>query len=169
VAFGRALVGLVCAVFRSAVVGSRRVGVGPVVVERQLAVGRAVDDRRREGIVLGVRVVRQHGDDDRRLLRRRRFVVGGHRRIVSRRHRQRDRRDVAVGRAVVGLVGEAVRAVVVGIRRVGVGPVVVERQLAVGRAVDDRRREGIVLGVRVVRQHGDDDRRLLRRRRFVVG
>ena len=54
---------------------------------------------------------------------------------------------------VVGLVGEAVRAVEVRGRRVGERAVSVERQRAVGRTGDQDGGQRVAVGIRVVGQH----------------
>ena len=79
--------------------------------------------------------------------------------VIDRRDRQRHGGDVAVEAAVVGLVGEAVAAVVVGVGRVGEGAVGVQSQRAVGRAADEHRAQRIAVHIAVVAEHaGSGDR-----------
>src|SRR5207248_2616147 len=89
--------------------------------------------RHREGDVRAgpVRVVGRHG--------------GG--------EREGDGSDVGVGLAVVGLVGEAVGAGVIGGRGVGEAAVGVERETAVAGAAYHHRRQGVPVHVRVVAEH----------------
>ena len=105
---------------RPVVVRRRRVGRPTAVArDRQRAVRRRRRAHRQAGVrrarqVVDVGVVRQHVDSSLAVssltVSR---VVGRHRRVVHRRHRHRHRRDVRVSAAVVRLVGEAVRPVVV--------------------------------------------------------
>src|SRR2546426_117189 len=67
-------------------------------------------------------------------------------------------RSLAVGRAVrrpvvTGLVGEGVAGGLAAVVAVAEGAVGVEGHAAVGRAADLLRRDGVALGVRVVREH----------------
>src|SRR5439155_439349 len=95
-------------------VRGRRVDEGPVAVQGEGAVGGAADQDRLHRAAVHVGVVtqdagRRHGQ--RRVLVGGETVVGRHRGVVDRPHRDGYSRHVAVGAAVVGLVGETVGAV----------------------------------------------------------
>src|SRR5882724_13254132 len=98
------------------VVGARRIADAAVLVQRDRAMGGGADGGDGQRVMVGIGVVAQQArrrDMERRVLGSREAVVVGHRGVVDRRDRDAHRRDVAVGGAVVGLVGEAVGAVVV--------------------------------------------------------
>ena len=95
-----------------------------------------------------------------------------HWRVIHRRDGDRHRRDVRVQRAVIRLIREAVRPVVVRRRREGEAAVRVQRYRAVPRADDDQRRQRIAIDIAIVRQHArrrDRQHRVFRRRVAVVG
>src|SRR5204862_7083088 len=110
---------------------------------------------------VGVGVVGERVAADGGVLGGDRRVVLRHRGIVHRGDVDADGGDIAVGHAVIGLVGEAVGAVVVGGRRVGERAVGVQRQAAVGGAGDQHRAQGVAIGIGVVGQHVAADRRVL--------
>src|SRR5262249_39842414 len=121
VAVGGAVVGPVAEAVRAVVVGGGRVGEGAVGGRGRRAVGRPAHPDGPEGVAVRVGVIAEHaGGRDRqgRVLRRGEGVRPCHRRVVHRGDRDADGGDVAVGGAVVGLVAEAVAAVVVRRRRV---------------------------------------------------
>src|SRR5207253_1536461 len=119
----------------------------------------------REGVALGVRVVREDAggraveDCDRAALGHGGAVAIGDRRVVDRRDRNRDGgRAAALGvgdwwrarRAVVaGLVGEGVGGGLAAVVAVAEGAVGVEGHAPVGRVAELGGREGVGLGVRV--------------------
>src|SRR5581483_7713052 len=154
------------------VVGGRRVGVGA---------GAGVGDG--HGAVGGAAVFAVEGEGDRGALDRVAARQGarpggvlgggqdvgvGHRKVVDRVHRQGDRGGVGVEVPVVGLEREAVRPVVVGGGRVGVGAVGVEHQAAVGRSAHHG--VGQAVAVDVAGGHaGVEHRLLVDRRRGGVG
>src|SRR6185437_16307891 len=114
---GRAVVGLVGEAVRAVVVGVRGVGERPIGVQCHGVMLRGGDQNRGQRIAIDVGVVGQHAagrDDERGVFIGRVAVVDGRRRIVDRVDRDRHGGDVAVVGSVVGLVGEPVRAVVVG-------------------------------------------------------
>ena len=81
-------------------------------------------------------------------------------------HGQMDAGNIAVGAAVIGLVGEAVGAAVAGVRRVGERAVGVEPERAMRRAGDQHGGERVAVGVGVVGQDAlsGGDRRVVTRR-----
>src|SRR6185312_12146721 len=141
------------------VVGVGGVGECAVRVERQRSMGGPLDEfgGERPVVLVGgaaqrVAVVGEDGatfaavDDERAILGEAVAVAGRDRGIVHRGDRNRDRGGLGSGaQAVDRFVGEAVAAVVVGIRRVGEGAVRVQRERAVRRALDQRGRERAVV------------------------
>src|SRR6185312_16059688 len=133
------IVGLVGEAVRAVVVGGWRVRERAVGIERHRAVLRGVDQNRSQRIAVDVGVVGQHTagrNDERRVFIGGVAVVDGRGRVVDRVDRDRHGGDVAVGRSVVGLVGKAIRAVVIGGWRVGERAVGIERYRAVLRGID---------------------------------
>src|SRR5262249_57249494 len=76
-----------------------------------------------------------------------------HRSVIDRIDGQRHDGDVAVEAAVVGLVGEAVRSVVVCARSVAEGPIGIQIQSAVGRTTDEHGTQRGAIHVAVVAEH----------------
>lgn len=68
-------------------------------------------------------------------------------------HSNSGRHYIRIISAVVGMIGKAVRAVEIGIRRVGKGAVGVEGQVAVGRADIQNGRQRVSFRIAVVTQH----------------
>src|SRR5207248_1962156 len=109
-----------------------------------------------ERVAVGVGVIGQHpggGHGQGRVLVGAVAVVGRHGGVVDRGDGEADGGDVAVGRAVVGLVGEAVRAVVVGRRRVREAAVAAQGQRAVAGAADQDGRERVAVHIGIVGQN----------------
>ena len=118
--------------------------------------GRAVDHGSGQRIAVGIGVVGQHAvgcvDRQRRVLVGLvRIVDGDGQTIDLDGHRGRGRCRLAV----VDGIGERVGPVEAGVGRVVERAVGVERQRAVGRVIDQRRRQGVAVGVGVV---GEDPR-----------
>src|SRR5205085_872959 len=116
------------------VVGRGRVRERAVGVQRQRAVRRAADQDGGQGVAVHVGVVAEHAGGSHRqgrVLGGGVGVVGGHGGVVDRGDGEGDGGRAGVGLAVVGLVGEAVGAVVVGRRRVAEGAISVQGQGAV--------------------------------------
>ena len=138
-------------------VGAVEIGVGGVghhaAHQRHRAMRRRADRRHRQAVAVHVAVVQQHRHHHRGILGRGDGIHHRDRRVVHRRHRQRHRRRRDPAAAVRDLVGEAVGAVVVGIRRVGEGPVGVEHQRAMRRAGQQHRAQRVAVRVAVVAQH----------------
>src|SRR5204862_180793 len=105
------------------------------------------DQHRTQGVAVGIGDLDRHVAADSGVLGGDRRVVLRHRGIVDRGDVDTDGGDVAVGDAVIGLVGEAVGAVVVGGRRIGEAAVSVEGQGAVGGAADQHRAQGVAVGI----------------------
>src|SRR5262245_5203938 len=80
-------------------------------------------------------------------------VVDRHRCVVDAGDRDHDGGDAGVGLAVVGVVSEAVGAVVVGRRGVGEAAVAVQAQAAVRGLAHQHRVQGIAIRIAVVGQH----------------
>ncbi len=139
-----------------------------VAVQRDRAVRRAGDDRRSQSAVLQIRIVREHRDVERRALRGRRRVGVGNRCVVHRGDGNGDRRDRGLVGAVAHTVRERIRSVVVAGRRVGEGLVRIQHDRAMRRTGHEDWRQRVVFSIRVVREHGDGDRRVLVRRCSVV-
>ena len=121
---------------RAVVVGVRLVAERAVVVQGQRPVRNVIDQHGGDRRGVDVRVIRENagsGNVQRRVFICRVAIRHRDRRIVYRIDRKVDRHDVRVECAVVRLIGERVRTVVVGVRRVGERAVVVERQRAVSR------------------------------------
>ncbi len=123
-----------------------------------------VDDHQRERAAAGVLVAQEQPrglDREGLVLLHRERGVGGDRRDGRGPDVQGDRGDVRVERAVIGLEREGVGAVEVGERRVGERPVGIERDHAVGRVVDQHRRERVLGRVGGAHQHagGRDQQR----------
>src|SRR5262249_27759227 len=121
-----------------------------------------------ESIAVDVAVVGENVAADRRVLVGRDRIVLGDRSVVDRRHIDADGGDVAVGAAVVGLVGEAVRDGEGVVWRVGGGAVGGQRVRAVGRTADQHGAERIAVDIAVVDQDIAGDRGILVGRRRVV-
>ena len=92
---------------------------------------RAAHKRRRQGVAVHVRIVAQDRHSNGRVFIGAGGVVGRNRWVVDRRDGQSNRGNVAVELAVVGLVGEAVGAVVIGGGRVDERAIGVESQAPV--------------------------------------
>ena len=121
-------------------------------------------------VAVEIRVVVQHGDLDRLVLQCGGLVVGGFGRVVDRRHGHLDRRGVGEAARVGDDVGEAVGAMVIRVRDVG-DVRSVRRDLGhpmlSGQNAPDV--EPVAVEIRVVVEHGDLDRLVLRRGDLVVG
>ena len=148
--------------------GIRRIGEGAVRVDQNGAVAGVPEQRGVERIAVGVAVVGQHVEGGRAALAggvhvgdRRDGVIDRVRGVVDRGHRDADRRGGATPLAVGEAVGEAVGAVEVGVRRIGEGAVGIGDNGAIGGPGRDRGAEGIAVGVLVVGQHVDGNRRIL--------
>ena len=111
------------------------------------------------GVNTGAGVIDQDVARDGRILGHRIAVIGRDRRVVDGFDRQADGGDVAISRAVVDLVGEAVGAEVVEVWLVGEGAVGVERQHAMRRARYQRRGQRIAVDVAVVALGAAQNRR----------
>ena len=113
--------------------GIRRVGEGAVRIDHHRAVGRVGELHPDVAAVRAGRVVARQVAVDRRVFGRGVAVVDRHRDVVARLDRDRRGRfgDVAVD--VGDLVGEAVGAAEVGVRRIGEGAVRIDHHRAVGR------------------------------------
>ena len=138
---------------RAAVVRRRRIGDGAAGIADGRAVRRQADTAHRERVAVRIAVVGEHGDRQRGVFRGRPGIGDRDRLIVDRRHGDRHRRDVRVGFAVVGLVGEAVGAAEVRGRRVREAASRVQGQRAVRRTADQDRAQAVAVGVAVVAQH----------------
>ena len=122
----------------------------------------ARDQRRRQRRAFDIAVVANDARDKRRLDQRRVFVrrvavVDRNRRVVDGRDRDAHRRDIAVERPVVDLVGEAIRPVVVGIRRVGECAIGIEGERAVAGPRHKRRRQRIAINIAIATGQVADD------------
>src|SRR5262249_44419759 len=82
-------------------------------------------------------------------------IVERHGRVVDRRHGEVDGGEGAVGLAVVGLVGEAVGAGVVGHRGVGEAAVGVKGETAMGGLTGQDGVQGGAIDITVVAEHAD--------------
>src|SRR5207244_676347 len=148
----------------AAVVG---VAEGVVGVEADAAVGGVAELGGGEGVGLGVGVVRQHAGRravehrDRAALGDGGAVADRYGGVVDGSDRNRDGGRAAalgVGRAVrrpvvAGLVGEGVARCLAAVVAVAACPARLASDLAVGGVAELGRREGVALGVGVVRQH----------------
>ena len=162
-----AVIGLVGEAVGAVEIGVGRIGEGAVAVQRQRAMGRARDHGAGQRIVFHIGVVAQHagrGDGQGRVFVGGEGVIHRHRRVVHRIDGEIDGGDVGIRGPVIRLVGEAVGAVIIGVRRIGEGAVAVQRQGAMGRASDHGAGQRIVFRVGVVAQHTrrrDVERRVL--------
>ena len=163
-----AIEGLIFEAVRAVVVRIRRISERPVTVQRQRAVGRTAIQSCGQRIFVWIAVVGQHAGRcylQHFVLEHAVAVVLGHRRIVDGLHDESHRGETGDG-AIEGLIFEAVRAVVVRIRRISERPVTVQRQRAVGRTAIQSCGQRIILRVSVVGQHAG---RLHRQHLVLVG
>ena len=143
------------------VVRIRPVAERPVREDLQLPVARALHQRPCQRVPVGVAVVGEkvreatahdrHGQPE--IVADLVAVVPRHRRIVHRLHRDRHRRYVRIKLPVIGLVGEAVGAVEVGVGRVDKRAIGIEAERAVRGGAHQRRCEQRAVHVRVVGEH----------------
>ena len=151
-----AVAGAVSERIRAVVVRGGGVDEAAVAVEQKQTVARAADDRSCERVAVIIAVVGQHaggGDGQRSVFVSCVSIVQGNRRVTDRTNREIDggrRRSVD---AIGGLVGERVRAVVIGGRRVSEAAIWIERDGAVRRACDEHRRDRQPIEIVVVGQH----------------
>ena len=132
--------------------------------------GRGIDadPRRQARSAVGQRIAVHVGEGVRQVIgdvfaihvgdRRRRSVHD--RCIVDRIHRDGDIGDIGAAFAIADFVGDRVRAVEIGVRRVGDRAIGVDRDRAVCRGCADNG-QGVAVRIDVVRQHRNDDRRVL--------
>ena len=155
------VVDLVGEAIGTVVVGIRRVGEAAVNANAHPPVLRAGDDGRRQLRAFHIARLGEQVNCDSCVFRRRIAQRLHHRRVVHRRDADADAGGVGVDRAVAELVGEAVLAVVVRLGQVAEAAVGVERHRAVHGAGDDCRDEAGLVGVEVVGERGDGERRVL--------
>ena len=137
---------------RSIVVGVRRVGHRYAIIDHR-AMDRRSHGGDRQRITIHIRIIAEHIDGRRHVFQRRGDIVRSHRCVVHRIHGNRHRGDIGVRSTVVGLVGERIRAVEIGIRRVGKRAVGIQRQRAMSRIAHQHRRQRITVGIGIVEQH----------------
>ena len=140
----------------------------PAVRYRGGPVARRADRHHLQRVAVDVGIVGQHVDHHRHVLERLRLVVDCLRRVVHRRHRHFHRRRRRQAAGVGHRVGEAVLPVPVQLRRVAHPPAHHRRRPVLGRR-NRRYPQLVAVRVRVVRQHVDHLRRVLRRLGTVVG
>src|SRR5439155_1203763 len=102
---GLAIIGLVSETVAAQVVGSPDVSEAPVALYPYTALFRSAHQHRAQGVAVHVTVVAQHArraHGQGRVFVDAVTVVGGDRRVVHRDHRDRDRGNRALDRAVVG-------------------------------------------------------------------
>ncbi len=156
-------------------VGIRRILQRTVFAQSHRPVNRLVDNHRGQCVTVDVRIVFQQPgclDDQFLVFAQRVAVIGGHRCVVYRFDRDIHRGRIAVGLTVVGHVGERVRPVEIGIRRVLQRAVFRQSHGAVQRGVVQRRGQRVPLGIRVIFQNTaslDDQRLVFAHRVAVIG
>src|SRR5204862_6461419 len=127
-------------------VGGRRVAETAVTVQSQAGAGGRREGKRAQAVAVHVAVVGEHtgsGHVQGDVFGRGVAVVDGHRRVVHGCDGDVDGGDARVGLAVVGLVSEAVSAVVVGGRRVAETAVAVQGQAAVSGLTNQYRAQAV--------------------------
>ena len=140
----------------------RHIGVRTVGIDRHHAVRRITVGRQGEGQRVAVHIGRRQAAGDVAVFRAGRRTARREGRIVHRRHIQRDGRGVRAALPVGDGVGEAVGAVVIGGRRVGVAAVRIDRDRAVRRAAVLRQRESQRVAIRIGRRQLAGDRVIFR-------
>ena len=111
-----------------------------------------------QGIAIEIRVVFQHAKDHHPVLIGDVEIIIGRRWDVVGRHQHRDRSGGGVAQAVGHCVVKGILAVKTAVGRVGDSSIAVVHGGAIGGIVDRADAQGIVVGLLVIVEHGNDDR-----------